>query len=104
MAIDYTDATDPSIRDTYKIKSGEKMMAEDVRKALHTKEKVANKVTSLSSASTDAQYPSAKLVYDQLATKQNTLTIATSPSSGGTNPISSGGVYTTPTTIPYCAY
>lgn len=29
----------------------------------------ANKVTSISGASTDTQYPSAKLVYDQLATK-----------------------------------
>lgn len=33
-------------------------------------EDVANKVTSLSGASTDTQYPSAKLTYDQLATKQ----------------------------------
>ncbi len=35
-------------------------------------EDVANKVTSLSGASTDTQYPSAKLVYDQLAGKQAT--------------------------------
>lgn len=34
------------------------------------KEDVANKVTSLSALSTDVQYPSAKLVYDQLAGKQ----------------------------------
>lgn len=33
----------------------------------------SNKVTSLSSASTNVQYPSAKLVYDQLATKQATI-------------------------------
>ena len=32
-------------------------------------EDVANKVTSISGASTDTQYPSAKLVYDQLGTK-----------------------------------
>lgn len=33
------------------------------------KEDASNKVTSLSSSSTNTQYPSAKLVYDQLATK-----------------------------------
>lgn len=34
----------------------------------------ANMVTSLSNSSTDTQYPSAKCVYNELATKQNTLT------------------------------
>jgi len=34
-----------------------------------TPENIANKVTSISGSSTDTQYPSAKLVYDQLATK-----------------------------------
>jgi len=34
----------------------------------------ANKVTSISGASTDIQYPSAKLLYDQINLKQNTLT------------------------------
>jgi len=37
-----------------------------------TPENVTNKVTSLSGSSTDTQYPSAKLVYDQLAGKQPT--------------------------------
>lgn len=37
------------------------------------KEDKINKVTILSGSSTDVQYPSAKLVYDQLALKQNTL-------------------------------
>lgn len=37
-----------------------------------TPENVANKVTSISGSSTDTQYPSAKLVYDQLAGKQPT--------------------------------
>ena len=36
-------------------------------------ELLANKVTSLSSASTDAQYPSAKCVYDNIAGKQDAL-------------------------------
>lgn len=37
------------------------------------KEDVDNKVTSLSSSSTDAQYPSAKCVYDELEDKQDTI-------------------------------
>ena len=37
----------------------------------------ANKVTSISISSTDVQYPSAKLLYDQLAGKQGTLSQAT---------------------------
>lgn len=36
-----------------------------------------NKVTSISAGSTDTQYPSAKLLYDQLANKQNILTEGT---------------------------
>jgi hypothetical protein len=35
-------------------------------------ENAANKVTSISGSSSDTQYPSAKLLYDQLATKQST--------------------------------
>ena len=35
------------------------------------KENTSNKVTSISSSSTDAQYPSAKLLYDKLETKAN---------------------------------
>jgi len=42
----------------------------------------ANKVTTISSGSTNTQYPSAKLVYDQLALKQNSLTLTTTGSSG----------------------
>lgn len=42
-----------------------------------TPENVANMVTSISSSSTDTQYPSAKLLYDQLALKQNTSTAVT---------------------------
>ncbi|MDR3519291.1 MAG: right-handed parallel beta-helix repeat-containing protein [Candidatus Pacebacteria bacterium] len=37
----------------------------------------ASKVTSISSSSTDTQYPSAKLLYDQLALKQDALTSGT---------------------------
>ena len=41
--------------------------------AITGKENTSNKVTSLSSSSTNTQYPSAKLVYDQLATKQGVI-------------------------------
>jgi len=37
------------------------------------KEDVANKVTSLSAASNDVEYPSAKVVYDELQDKQDVL-------------------------------
>lgn len=36
-------------------------------------EVTSNKVTSIDGSSTDTQYPSAKLLYDQLATKQDTV-------------------------------
>lgn len=42
-----------------------------------TPENASNKVTSISSSSTDTQYPSAKLLYDQLALKQNASTAVT---------------------------
>lgn len=51
-----------------------------------TYEQTSNKVTSLSSSSTDTQYPSAKCVYDNLATKQKTITVSSS------SPTSSDGV------------
>lgn len=41
------------------------------------KEDTSNKVTAISSESTDTQYPSAKLVYDQLAGKQASGTYST---------------------------
>jgi hypothetical protein len=40
-------------------------------KNVSEREAVSNKVTSLSGASTDTQYPSAKLAYDQLALKES---------------------------------
>lgn len=55
--------------------------------ALSGKEATTNKVTSLSEASTDTQYPSAKAVYTELAKKQNALTIDTALSSTSTNPV-----------------
>lgn len=58
------------------------------------KENSSNKVTSLSSSSTNTQYPSAKCVYDALAGKQASLTFDSAPASGSTNPVTSGGIYT----------
>lgn len=46
------------------------------------KEDSSNKVTSLSASSTDTQYPSAKLTYDQLALKANSADLATVATSG----------------------
>ena len=49
------------------------------------KEDKSNKVTSISSSSTHAQYPSAKLMYNQLGTKENSSNKVTSVSSSSTD-------------------
>lgn len=43
-----------------------------------SKENISNKVTSVSSSSTDTQYPSAKLLYDQLSLKVNNSIVGAS--------------------------
>ena len=48
--------------------------------ATKNKEDTTNKVTSLSASSTDTQYPSAKLVYDELADKADTTDVPTKTS------------------------
>ncbi len=53
----------------------------------YTAENAANKVTAISSTSTDTQYPSAKAVYTELAKKQNNITIDSELSSTSTNPV-----------------
>lgn len=53
----------------------------------YTAENAANKVTAISSTSTDTQYPSAKAVYSELAKKQNNITIDSELSSTSTNPV-----------------
>ena len=58
-----------------------------------TVESDKNKVTSLSASSTDIQYPSAKCVYDNLQTKQDTLTFDSTPTEGSSNPVTSDGIY-----------
>lgn len=58
----------------------------------YTPENTSNKVTSISGASTDVQYPSAKLLYDQLATKgAGTVTAVSVASANGVSGSSSGG-------------
>ncbi len=52
---------------------------------IESKEDSSNKVTSLSSASTNTQYPSAKLVYDQLALKENLANKVTSVDENSTD-------------------
>lgn len=52
------------------------------------KEDTTNKVTSLSSSSTDTQYPSAKVVYDGLAAKANSADLATVATSGSYDDLS----------------
>jgi hypothetical protein len=48
------------------------------------KEDTENKVIAISSSSTDIQYPSAKLLYDQLALKANKSEMTVSTDSGVT--------------------
>lgn len=45
--------------------------------SVDARERLDNKVTTLSASSTDVKYPSAKAVYDALATKQDTLVSGT---------------------------
>ena len=58
-----------------------------VNAELAKKENTSNKVTAISSTSTDTQYPSAKAVYSELAKKQNNITIDSALSSTSTNPV-----------------
>ncbi|MDR1323608.1 MAG: hypothetical protein LBK68_04125 [Candidatus Margulisbacteria bacterium] len=76
MASDYTDTTDTNFKgEPYNIDTGKPLSAAGVRDALHTKEKVANKVTTINNQSTDTQYPSAKVVYDLTVHKDGAQTI-----------------------------
>lgn len=52
------------------------------------KEDSSNKVTNLSASSTDTQYPSAKVTYDQLALKANSADLATVATSGSYDDLS----------------
>lgn len=66
---------------------------EDTTYEITTCQSVQNKVTALSSSSTDTQYPSAKCVYDNLALKQNQVTASTTDLTPGTSPLATGELY-----------
>lgn len=75
--LDQTTHTKTSTSSEYLIKcfiqnDGTKFIVDEDN--ISSKENISNKVTSLSSGSTNTQYPSAKCVYDQLALKQDKLT------------------------------
>ncbi|MDR1324081.1 MAG: hypothetical protein LBK68_06570 [Candidatus Margulisbacteria bacterium] len=70
MASNYTDSF---AGDPYYILKGEQLSAAGMTAALNTKEKVANKVTTINNQSTDTQYPSAKVVYDTLNGTNNDI-------------------------------
>ena len=61
------------------------VMSGGVYDALLTKEDVANKVTTIDAASTDKQYPSAKVVYDTLLTKEDVNNKVTTIDAASTN-------------------
>ncbi|MDR1324343.1 MAG: hypothetical protein LBK68_07910 [Candidatus Margulisbacteria bacterium] len=74
MADNYTDTTDTNFKgEPYNIDTGKPLSAEGVRNALHTKENVSNKITTINNQSTDAQYPSAKVIYDTLSGTNNDI-------------------------------
>ena len=74
----YEGISNPSDTELYLITDDSGITSNDVTGALgFTPENQANKVTSISSSSTDTQYPSAKLVYDQLQLKQDELVSGT---------------------------
>ena len=64
----------------------------------YTAENTANKVTTLSNTSTNTQYPGAKLVYDELAKKQGTLTAGANITISGNTISAKDTTYSTGTT------
>lgn len=65
-----------------------------------TMQVTSNLVTEISSSSTDTEYPSAKLVYDELGDKQDTLESGTSIKTiNNTSLLGSGNVSTSQVTI-----
>lgn len=80
-AITYTPPVDSSLSSS----STNPVQNKVVKTALGTKENTSNKVTSITSARTDTQYPSAKAVYTAVSAKENTSNKVTSLSSSSTN-------------------
>ena len=85
----------PSPTELYIVTDDTGITSTDVITALgYTPESTSNKVTSISSSSTDIEYPSAKLVYDQLATKQASLGYTAENSANKVTSISSSSTDT----------
>lgn len=57
-------------------------LIDDFADKINEKEKKSNKVTSLSSSSTNVEYPSAKAVYDALDLKANSADLSTVATTG----------------------
>lgn len=72
MAADVNDLQTAIVALQTKVGVDNSIVETTIEHKVAAKENSSNKVTSLSVSSTDAQYPSAKLVYDQLAGKQAT--------------------------------
>lgn len=71
--LDVNDARISSIDSTPIQNSTNPINGGAVYTALNNKENTSNKVTSISSSSTDSQYPSAKCVYDLIGDIDTTL-------------------------------
>lgn len=80
-AITYTPPVDSSLSSS----STNPLQNKVVNTELGKKENTSNKVTSITSARTDTQYPSAKAVYTAVSAKENTSNKVTSLSSSSTN-------------------
>ena len=65
--------TIPTVTDTYSETGTDAVSGKAVASAISGKEATSNKVTSLSSSSTDTEYPSAKCVYDLMGDVESIL-------------------------------
>ena len=80
---DYDDLINKPVVDSTPTASSTNLVTSGgVASALSGMEIASNKVTAISSLSTDTQYPSAKCVYDALASAQGTPKATTIPSGG----------------------
>jgi hypothetical protein len=91
----------PSATELYFVTDDAGVTSSDITTALgYTPENQANKVTTISASSTDAQYPSAKCVYNNLDGKQATLVSGTNIKTvNNTSLLGSGNVAVQPTLV-----
>lgn len=74
----------PTVSDTYSATSSNGMSGKAVASAISGKEDSSNKVTSISNASTNTQYPSAKAVFDAIEALPEPMVFKGSLGTGGT--------------------